>query len=58
VAVVLWRKFDQCATQENFRKWAFGVAQFEVLAWKRDRARDRLMFDEELLGALVKEGLT
>lgn len=55
VAVVLWRKFDQCASQEDFRRWAFGVARFEVLAWKRDRARDRLVFDEELLGTLAGE---
>lgn len=55
VAVVLWRKFDQCARQEDFRRWAFGVARFEVLAWKRDRARDRLLFDDELLGTMAEE---
>jgi RNA polymerase sigma-70 factor (ECF subfamily) len=57
VAVVLWRKFDQCSRPEEFRKWAFGVARLEVLTWKRDRARDRLMFDEELLGTLAVEAV-
>jgi len=55
VAVVLGRKFAQCASQEDFRKWAFSVARLEVLAWKRDRARDRLLFDDELLGTLAEE---
>src|SRR5690242_16712073 len=47
VALVLWRKFGSYATGEDFRKWAFGVARFEVLAWIRDRARDRHVFSAE-----------
>lgn len=41
VAVVLWRKFGDLADPGDFRKWAFGVARLEALAWICDKARDR-----------------
>jgi RNA polymerase sigma-70 factor (ECF subfamily) len=53
VAVVLWRKFGDLATPGDFRKWAFGVARLEALAWARDMARDRHVFDAELLATLA-----
>ncbi len=54
VSVVLWEKFDTFRDGGNFRAWSFGVARYEVLAWLRDRGRDRLVLSEkvlELLGA-------
>ena len=54
-AAVLWKKFDQLDDPENFRRWAFGVARFEVLAYRRDKARDRHIFGEELLTQLALE---
>ena len=44
VAVVLWQKFGEYESSEDFRRWAFGVARFKVLAWQRDRMRDRHLF--------------
>ncbi len=55
VAAVLWRKFDELATDEDFRRWAFGVARFEALAFRRDRARDRHVFSEDVLALLADE---
>lgn len=55
VAVVLWQKFEEFDGTRDFRKWAFGVARFEVLAFLRDRARDRHIFDEKLLTHLAEE---
>ena len=55
VAAVLWRKFDDLATPEDFRRWAFGIARFEVLSSTRDRARDRHVFSDELLLQLAHE---
>lgn len=46
VAVVLWRKFDPGMSGEDFRRWAFGVARMEALAFRRDKARDRLSFGD------------
>lgn len=55
VAAVLWRKFDELAAPEDFRRWAFGIARFEALASARDRARDRHTFSDELLMQLAEE---
>ena len=54
-AVVLWRKFEQLEMPEDFRRWAFVVARFEALAFLRDRARERLVFDEDVLALLAEE---
>ena len=54
-AAVLWRKFDQLDSPDNFRRWAFGVARFEALSYRRDKARDRHVFSEELVNQLAKE---
>ena len=55
VAVVLWQKFAEFDTTRDFRKWAFGVARYEALAYLRDRARDRHVFDVELVGRLADD---
>ena len=58
VAIVLWRKFDDSLDSTSFRRWAFGVARMEVLAFRRDRARDRHIFGDdiaELLEGVVQE---
>lgn len=54
-AAILWRKFDQLDSQENFRRWAFGVARLEALAFRRDRARDRHVFSDKLIAMLEVE---
>lgn len=54
-AAVLWHKFDQLDSPEDFRRWAFGVARLEALAFRRDRARDRHVFSEDLIALLEGE---
>ncbi|MCL4203855.1 MAG: sigma-70 family RNA polymerase sigma factor [Pirellulaceae bacterium] len=55
VALVLWRKFRELEEPEEFRKWAFGVARYETLAWLRDKARDRLVLADEVVSAVADE---
>ena len=55
VALVLWRKFEELKEPEQFRKWAFGVARYETLAWLRDKARDRLVLAEDVLKTVAEE---
>ena len=55
VAVVLWQKFAEFDAARDFRKWAFGIARYEALAFLRDRARDCHVFNDELLGRLADE---
>jgi RNA polymerase sigma-70 factor (ECF subfamily) len=57
VAVAIWRKFKPQYGNEDFRRWAFGVARFEVLAWRRDKARDRHILDEDVLNLLADDAL-
>ena len=53
VAIVLWRKFGEYASGEDFRRWAFGVAKMKVLSWQRDRGRDRHVFGDEVTDMLA-----
>jgi RNA polymerase sigma-70 factor (ECF subfamily) len=57
VAVVLWRKFEPGMTSESFRRWAFGVAKMEALAFRRDRARDRHSFGDVVYELLEQAAL-
>lgn len=53
-AVVLWRKFDPEMTDEAFCRWAFGVARMEATVFRRDRARDRHSFGDEVYELLTE----
>lgn len=55
VAIVLWEKFGEFREGAEFRPWAFGVARFKVLSWLRDKGRDRLVLDEDVVGRLADE---
>lgn len=55
VSVVLWEKFDSFRDGADFKAWAFGVARFEVLAWLRDKGRDRLVLDAEVVVKIAEE---
>lgn len=54
-SVVLWKKFDSFQEDGDFRTWAFGVARYEVLAWLRDKGRDRLVLNEEVIARLAAD---
>ncbi len=54
-SLVLWRKFDTFDQDTEFLKWAFVVARFEVLKYRRTIARDRHVFDEDLVNRLAAE---
>lgn len=55
VSVVLWKKFDQYEKGTEFLRWAYVVARYEVLMFRRKKARDRHVFDENLLELLAEE---
>jgi len=50
VSVVLWQKF---ASAEDFKRWAYGVAQLEVMKFLQARKRDRHVFDDDLVNRLA-----
>ncbi len=55
VAVALWRKFGELANAAEFRPWAFGMARMEVMAWRRDRGRDRHFFGEDAMAIIAEQ---
>ncbi|RMG02973.1 MAG: sigma-70 family RNA polymerase sigma factor [Planctomycetota bacterium] len=54
-SMAMWRKFDQFQEGTSFRKWAFQIARFEAMNYRRKKARDRHVFNDELLATLARE---
>jgi len=55
ISLVLWKKFTELDEPDAFRRWAFGVARYETLAWLRDRTRDRLVLADDVLEMVAHE---
>ena len=53
--VVVWRKFADFERGTDFLAWACTIARFEVLKHRRRLARDRHVFNLELLELLADE---
>jgi len=51
--VTLLKKAKNFEPGTNFTAWAFRVAYFEVLTFRRKRGRDRVSFDDELVEKLA-----
>jgi RNA polymerase sigma-70 factor, ECF subfamily len=56
-SLVLWKKFEQFEEGTEFNRWACVIARFEVLSYKRAKARDRHYFGDELINLLADENL-
>lgn len=54
VAATLVRKFDQYDASRSFAAWAIGVAKFEVLYFRRERATDRHVFNDEIVESIAR----
>ena len=54
-SMVMWKKFDQFTPGTSFRNWAFQIARFEAMNFKRKRQRDRHFFSDELVRLLADE---
>lgn len=50
----LWRKSDQFIDGTDFAAWSRKIAHFKILAFLRDKKRDRHMFDEALINQLAQ----
>ena len=55
-SLVLWRKWDDFDPSTDFMKWGCVVARFEVLKYRRRKARDRHVFDADIIELLADEG--
>jgi RNA polymerase sigma-70 factor (ECF subfamily) len=57
-SLVMWRKFDQFDPDRpgsKFIDWAFMIARYEVLKYRRKKATDRLVFSEDIHELLAAE---
>ena len=54
-SMAMWRKFDQFKAGTSFRNWAFQIARFEAMNFRRKRQRDRHFFSDELVRLLADE---
>jgi RNA polymerase sigma-70 factor (ECF subfamily) len=52
-ALELWSRAEEFRENGNFLAWACRFAYFKVLAFRRDRGRERLLFSDELLTELA-----
>jgi len=54
-SMAMWRKFDQFEMGTHFRNWAFQIARFEAMNFRRKRQRDRHFFSDELVRLLADD---
>ena len=54
-SVKLWEKVADWNPETDFLPWAFAVARFTILSLVRDKMRDRLVFDEDVVLAMAAE---
>lgn len=52
-AMTLVVKFGEYDADQPFVAWAIGIAKIEVLRWRQQQQRDRLVFDEEPIHAIA-----
>ncbi|MCA9059074.1 MAG: sigma-70 family RNA polymerase sigma factor [Planctomycetaceae bacterium] len=52
----IWEKRSEFQLETNFKAWAFSIARFEVLNYRKSQARDaRLQFSSELETVIAAE---
>jgi RNA polymerase sigma-70 factor (ECF subfamily) len=57
VSLVAWRKFAALPDKAQFVRWVCMIARYEMLMYRRRRARDRLVLDEDIMETLATEGV-
>ncbi len=51
--IALWAKRESAPSDAEFLPWAFTVAHFQVLTYRKRNQRSRVFFSEELIGDLA-----
>ena len=53
--LVLCRKADNYESGTNFKAWAMTVANYEIMAYRKTLARERLVFTDEVFAMIAPE---
>lgn len=56
VSLIAWRKFPELDDSTQFPRWACLIARYEILRYRRSKARDRLVLDEDIVATIADEG--
>jgi RNA polymerase sigma-70 factor (ECF subfamily) len=62
-ALECWKKFSDFVPQDSesaadeFIRWACVIARYKALSWQRDKARDRLVFRENVVEKLAQAAM-
>lgn len=51
----LWRKRANFAIGTNFKAWMFSIARYEVLNFRKQQARSKLVFSDQLTELMANE---
>lgn len=54
-SIILWKKFDQFRPGTSFFAWACQVARLEVKEYRKSVGRQRALFSDEFVEAVVNE---
>jgi RNA polymerase sigma-70 factor (ECF subfamily) len=52
--LVLWRKADEFVEGTDFGAWACTIARYQVLAARQKLARDKVVFDDDVLASIAQ----
>lgn len=52
--IVMWEKFDEFRPGTNFVNWALAIAQFKVKQFCSKAARQRVWFDDSIVGLVAE----
>lgn len=58
VSVIAWEKFGTLENPDTgFGKWICVIAKYEILKFRRGKARDRLILDSDIIEKMIDEGV-
>ena len=57
VSLIAWKKFGQLNDPGGFPKWAATIARFEIMKFRRERAKDSLQFNDTVTEMLMTESI-
>ncbi len=55
ISIAAWRKFHTLDDYSRFGQWLTLIARYEILTFRRKRARDRHILSEEVISLLLDE---
>ncbi len=53
-AMVMWKRFADFEAGTNFLRWSKQIAFYKILDFRKKRSKERIYFNENLLGALAE----